>query len=288
MPASTDTPTPLLEKLYRATTNPIRLLPDFIIIGTQRGGTTSLYNYLADHPGIAAASIKEVHFFDTSHYKQGPTWYRAHFPSYVQKYYMQQVQKQAFITGEASPYYMFHPFAARRMAKLLPQVKLIVMLRNPVDRAYSHFYHEVAGGHEKLSSFEDAIDLEEERLAGELEKMQTDEHYSSYNHRHYSYLDRGIYADQLETWMSTFPKEQFLIIKSEDFYANTAAIFKQTLAFLNLKDVGSTELKEDFRHYNTTKPPKMNPATRKRLIEYYEPHNARLYKLLGRDFDWRK
>ena len=288
MPASTDTPTPIIEKLYRATTNPIRLLPDFVIIGTQRGGTTSLYNYLAGHPCVGTASIKEVHFFDTPHYKQGLAWYRAHFPSSIQKYYLQQIQKQAFITGEASPYYLFHPFAARRMAKSLPLVKLIVMLRNPIDRAYSHFYHEVAGGHEKFSSFEEAIEREEERLGGELEKMLADEYYASYNYRHYSYLARGLYADQLQTWLGLFPKEQLLILKSEDFYADTSATFKQTLAFLDLANVDSRQHKEVFKKYNTTKPPKMNPATRKRLIEYFEPHNARLYKLLGRDFEWDK
>ena len=284
--ASTDRPTPLLEKLYRATTNPVRLLPDFAIIGTQRGGTTSLYNYLAEHPSIGAASIKEVHFFDTPHYKQGLAWYRAHFPPLVQKYYMQHVQKQAFITGEASPYYLFHPFAARRMANSLPHVKLIVMLRNPVDRAYSHFYHEVEGGHETLPSFEEAIQREEARLAGEREKMQADEYYSSYNHRHFSYLARGIYADQLQTWMNVFPKDQFLIVKSEDFYADTAAVFKQTLAFLNLPGLDSSEKKAEFKQYNTTRPPKMHPVTRKRLIDYFEPHNARLYELLGSDLGW--
>lgn len=288
MPASTDTPTPWLEKLYRATTNPIRLLPDFVIIGTQRGGTTSLYNYLAEHPCIGAASIKEVHFFDTPHYKQGLAWYRAHFPSLVQKYHMQQWQKQAFITGEASPYYLFHPYAARRMAQVLPQVKLIVMLRNPVDRAYSHFYHEVAGGHEKLSSFEEAIEREEERLAGEPEKLRDDEYYASFTHRHYSYLARGKYAEQLETWMSLYPKEQLLILKSEDFYTHTASIYRQTLAFLNLADVRSWRQMKEFQHYNTTTPPKMNTATRKRLIAYFEPYNAHLYKFLGRDFEWDK
>ena len=284
--ASTDRPTPLLEKLYRATTNPVRLLPGFVIIGTQRGGTTSLYNYLAEHPSIGVASIKEVHFFDTPHYKQGLAWYRGHFPPFIQKYYTRHAQKQAFITGEASPYYLFHPFAARRMANTLPHVKLIVMLRNPVDRAYSHFYHELDGGHETLSSFEEAIECEGVRLAGEREKMQADEYYASYNHRHFSYLARGMYADQLQSWMSFFPKEQFLLLKSEDFYADTAAVFKQTLAFLNLPDLDSSGKKAEFKQYNTTRPPRMHPATRKRLIDYFAPHNARLDELLGSDLGW--
>lgn len=288
MPASTDTPTALLEKLFRATTNSIRLLPDFIIIGTQRGGTTSLYNYLAEHHNFGAASIKEVHFFDTLRFQRGPGWYRAHFPLLLQKYYFQSVQKQDFITGEASPYYLFHPHAPKRIAKVLPQVKLIVMLRNPVDRAYSHYYHEIEVGDEKLISFEEAIACEEERLKGELEKMMMNENYESYNHRHFSYLARGIYVDQLQAWMKFFPAEQILIIKSEDFYAYPAAVLKQILAFLNLTVLDSKEPKKEYKQYNGTKPPQMNADTRKRLIEYFEPHNARLYEFVGMNFGWNQ
>ena len=287
MPAPTDTPTPLIEKLYRATTSPIRLLPDFIIIGAQRGGTTSLYNYLVEHPGIGSASIKEIHFFDTHHFTQGRGWYRAHFPSSVQKYFVKRVQKLDFLTGEASPYYLFHPHAPARVAAMLPGVKLIVMLRNPVDRAYSHYYHEVAGKHEKLSSFEEAIDCEEKRLAGELEKMQGDAHYQSYNHRHFSYLARGIYFDQLTAWRHSFPKEQLLLLRSEDFYADPGAILKRTLAFLNLPAVEPGKVQE-FKQYNDTRAPGMQAATRKRLIEYFKPYNARLYDLAGVDFGWDK
>ncbi len=285
MPATTDTPTPFLEKLYRATTNPIRLMPDFIIIGTQRGGTTSLYNYLADHPSIGAASIKEIHFFDTAHFKQGRAWYRAHFPSAVQKYLVERELKSGFLTGEASPYYLFHPPTPGRIAAMLPDVKLIVMLRNPVDRAYSHYFHEVAGKHEKLATFEKAIDQEEQRLAGELEKMRANEYYQSYNHRHFSYLARGIYVDQLKAWMSCFPKRQFLILKSEDFYADPEAVFKQTLAFLNVPAPG---IIQTYKQYNDTRPPRMNPATRQRLVEYFAPHNARLQDYLGINFAWDK
>jgi Sulfotransferase domain len=286
MPAPTDTPTPLLKKLYRAATNPIRLLPDFIIIGTQRGGTTSLYSYLVEHPGIGAASIKEVHYFDTPHYKQGLAWYQAHFPSLLEKYYAQHVHKLDFMTGEASPYYLFHPHVPRRVANVLPEVKLIVMLRNPVDRAYSHYHHERAGGHEHLATFEEAIEQEERRLAGELDKMQADEFYASYPFRHFSYLARGIYIDQLQRWLSFFPREQVLILKSEDFYANPAGVFQQTLAFLNVSTPVQNSQKQEFKQYNLTTPPSMDAATRAGLLAYFAPYNAHLYEFLGRDFGW--
>ncbi len=288
MPASTDTPTPQLEKFYRAATNLVRLLPDFLIIGTQRGGTTSLYNYLADHPAIGAASIKEVHFFDSQHFEQGMAWYRAHFPSALQKYYLERTQKREFITGEATPYYLFHPHTARRVASLLPAVKLIVMLRNPVDRAYSHYYHEIAGGHEHLPSFEAAIDKEEERLASECENMQANEHYISYNHRHYSYLARGRYVEQLPTWLTLFPQDQILMLQSEDFYADPIAVYEQTLNFLKVPKALPEGQKQTFQKYNITTPPRMDTATRKRLLAYFEPYNARLYAYLGKQFAWDK
>ena len=286
MPATTDAPTPLVEKLYRAGTAPFRLLPDFLIIGTQRGGTTSLYNYLADHPCIGAASIKEVHFFDSAHFKQGPLWYRGHFPPLWQKYAVERERKEPFLTGESSPYYLFHPHTAKRVAALLPQAKLIVMLRNPVNRAYSHYYHEIAGGHEKLSSFEEAIEQEEERLRQEQEEMATIADYVGYKHRHYSYLARGRYIEQLPAWLNLFSRKQVLIIKSEDFYADPAAVYRQTLRFLGLPDAALKTGGQEFKTYNETRPPEMNPETRQRLADYFAPYNKQLYDYLKMDFGW--
>lgn len=277
----------VFEKAFRATTNPLRLMPDFIIIGAMRGGTTSLYSYLTDHPNIGPAYMKEVHFFDV-YYSKGLHWYRAQFPSSVQKYYAERVQKQPFITGEASPYYLFHPHAPKRIAKNLPQVKLVVLLRNPVSRAYSHYYHELSGCHEKMPTFEEAIACEEERIGKEGELLAKNEQYNSYNHRHFSYLARGIYVDQLKVWMNLFPREQFLILKSEDFFADPATVLKQVLEFLNVPDFGLKKEQQEYEQLNTTSPPKMNPQTRKRLMEYFEPHNARLYDYLGVDFGWNQ
>src|SRR5690349_3699828 len=191
-----DRPTPLLEKLFRGVTSPRRLLPDFLIIGAQRGGTTSLYNYLQAHPNIHSASIKEVHFFDRK-FQKGVHWYRAHFPMRLTKVYAGRFRHEGFVTGEASPAYLFHPQVPERIARLLPRVKLIVLLRNPVDRAYSQYYHTLQLGYETLT-FEEAIAAEEERIAGEREKISQDEYYQSHAFKHQSYLSRGIYVDQLQ------------------------------------------------------------------------------------------
>jgi Sulfotransferase domain len=277
---------------YRLATNRLRLLPDFIIIGTQRGGTTSLYYYLVEYAGIASALHKEVHFFD-DHFEQGMRWYRAQFPTATQKYLVEHVGKRQFMTGESSPYYLFHPRIPERVAAALPAVKLIVLLRNPVDRAYSHHWLSTHEGHERLP-FEKAIRCEEERLRGDLEKMLEDEHYESYNHRHYAYLSRGIYVEQLRNWMHYFPREQFLILKSEDLYQNPVTVTKQTLEFLGLaSSVLST--KNEFKQYrepvpkgykNSEKPPKVDQELRKDLLAYFKPYNQQLYEFLGQDFAW--
>lgn len=287
MEATIDTKTSLVEKVYRGTTSWFRLLPDFIIIGTQRGGTTSLYSYLASHPSIGPASTKEVHFFDNK-FPKGLTWYRAHFPSTLEKYYVERVHGRKFITGESSPYYLFHPHVPKRVAQAVPQAKLIVLLRNPIDRAYSQYNHEVDGGRETLPTFEEAIDREEERIAKEREKLLHDEYYVSEHHRHHSYLAKGMYVDQLLNWMTYFPREQFLILRSEDFYANPARGLQQTLDFLDIPQTTLTSDEQEYKQYNNKTFTKMNPDTRKRLIHYFRPHNERLYDYLDTDFGWDK
>lgn len=276
---------------YRLMTQSIRLQPDFLIIGTQRGGTTSLYFYLTQLPSIFSAMHKEVHFFD-DHYAHGMRWYRAQFPTRLQKFTVEHLHKQPFLTGESSPYYLFHPHIPKRIAEVLPHTKLIVLLRNPVDRAYSHHWLVTQEGVETLP-FEKAIRCEGERLAGEREKMLTDEHYVSFNHRHYTYLSRGIYVDQLQAWMQFFPREQFLILKSEDLYSDPQRVLKETVTFLGLPEtsIPTTEFKQyrepNPRGYqNNEKPPKMDPEVRKYLVEYFQPHNAQLYEFLGRDLGW--
>jgi hypothetical protein len=270
-------------------TSPMRLLPDFMIIGVQRGGTTSLYNYLIKNPCIAPATSKEVHFFDLS-FKKGVHWYRAHFPLRLQKEYAERIRGHGLITGEASPAYLFHPMVPERVARILPQAKLIVMLRNPVDRAYSHYWNKVRAGRE-TRPFEEAIRSEPEGLwyewkeALEAGPQRGDDlrHYSRMLRRH-AYLSRGPYADQLQTWRRLFSQEQMLILCSEDFYADPAASLQQVCEFLS---VPNWELQE-YKRYKQGQYPSMNPATREWLIDYYRPHNERLYEFLDRRFDWDK
>jgi hypothetical protein len=276
---------------YRTATSGLRLLPSFIIVGSARSGTTSLYNYLVQHPGISPALHKEIHFFDYN-YQRGFSWYQGQFPALPYIYYIQAIHGQTIITGEASPYYLFHPYAPQRVAQLLPEIKLIALLRNPIERAFSHYCWEVDWGNEQLS-FEDALEQEEKRMQGAAPTLA---YSKSFPHLHFSYISRGQYAEQLERWFACFPQEQILIIKSEDMYNDPAAIFTQTLDFLHISsstiEVGNCKLhfKTDFKRYNGQKSPlhkTMQPATRQLLAERFQPDNERLYTLLGRDFGWK-
>jgi Sulfotransferase domain len=246
--------------------------PNFIIIGAQKGGTTSLYVYLTQHPQIAPATQKEIHYFDLQ-FDKGPEWYYSQFPT--------SAERGDKITGEASPYYIFHPHVPQRIYDLCPEVKLIVLLRNPVDRAISHYYHYIKIELESLS-FEEAIASEPERLKGEKEKIIANQNYYSYEYQHHSYLTRGIYADQLPAWMKLFPKSQLLILKSEDLYTNPGDTYNSVLEFLGLP---SHQL-ETYEKYNSTEYQRVGETVYEQLREYFRSPNQRLTQLCDRDFDW--
>ena len=259
----------------------MRVLPDFVIIGGKKCGTSSLYNYLVEHPQVAAAFRKEVHFFDNDAGHRNTLRYRAYFPTSAQKYRARRKKGSNLVTGEATPYYLFYPPAPRRLKETVPHARLIALLRNPVDRAYSHYHHEVRNGTEELP-FEEAIGRESERLNGEQEMISAGG-YDSPNHRMYSYLSRGIYVDQLRNWRAYFPEKQLLVLGSEDLFADPSTIVGETLDFLGLPPSASRAYaKANEGGYVQ----EMNDATRKRLLDFFRPHNERLYEYLGRDFGW--
>ncbi|HWC32069.1 MAG TPA: sulfotransferase domain-containing protein, partial [Actinomycetota bacterium] len=241
---------------------------DFVIIGAQRAGTTSLFRSLAAHPDGGVPSEKELHFF-TFNFGRGADWYREQFPV------------DAPLTGEATPYYVFHPRAHERMAALVPDAKLIVVLRNPADRAYSHWAFVRAEGHEDLP-FEAALEAEERRLAGEVERMLADDGYYSYAHQYHSYLARGRYAEQLERWFAAFARNRFLVLRSEDLYREPARVYDEVMGFLGLRPWTPPA----FERYNPSDAIEMDEATRRSLEARFAPLNARLYELLGRDMRW--
>ncbi len=265
---------------FRQLTAPVRLLPDFLILGASRCGTTSLHYYLNIHPAISMAR-KEVHFFDLF-YNNGIGWYRQFFPTLFYKYYCEIIHSQKLLLGEATPYYLLHPLAPQRVSQFSPSVKLIVLLRNPVDRAYSDYWLQVKLGVETLS-FEKAIDLEPERLKGEKQRIIIqDGRYYSFNHHRFSYLARSTYIDQILVWQRLFMPEQMLILRSEDFFEAPCTVYNKVCDFLNLP---SYNLKSPQKHKSVDYLD-MAKTTRESLNNYFRPHNERLYKLLNQNFEW--
>jgi hypothetical protein len=254
-------------------------LPDFLVIGTMKGGTTFLYHLLGRHPYIERAAAKELHYFDALFEKEDLEWYRRCFPTPKWK------DGRRTITGEATPY-LNHPLAPERVASVVPHVRLIALLRNPVDRAHSHYHHRVKRGLETLS-FEEAIEAEEARLRSNTGKRRGDEHLADSSQRHSSYLSRGVYVDQLRRWSEFFDEEQMLVLKSEDFFARPQKALDLTFDFLGLPEweLEASQIVPKRRKKGGYERG-MDPATRRYLEEYFEPHNKRLYEYLGKDLGW--
>lgn len=200
--------------------------PDFIVIGVQKGGTSSIFNYLSQHPQINPPLKKQVHFFD-KFYSKGIKWYLSFFPK----------KKKGMVSGEASPYYIYHPLAAKRMAETSPNTKIIVLLRHPLNRMNSHFQMIKKKQRENSTTLNDALKLEEERLQGEEKKIKADGTYQSYSHQTFSYLSRSLYYKQLIEWQKHFSKEQFLLVQSEEFFHETPKALSKIYNFLGIENV---------------------------------------------------
>ena len=265
--------------LGRATSG-ARTLPTFLVIGAQRGGTTTLYHYLVQHPQVlGAVADKEVHFFDLR-YATGLGAYRGAFPTAGA---VRRVARDrgAVAIGEATPYYLFHPAVPGRVAKDLPDVRLLAVLRDPVARAWSHYRHEVELGFEDLS-FEYALQAEAARTAGAAELLAADPAATSFAHHHHAYVARGRYVEQLERWWRLIPRERLLLVRSEDLHRDPAPIFDAICAHLGI-DAWQPAA---WRAYNATKPAGMPPATDAMLRELFAPWNERLAAATGRDWAW--
>lgn len=274
-----------LLRSYGLLTAGLRAGPDFVVIGAKRGGTTSFYNYLLQHPGIAPLfpgrqRIKGVHYFDSG-YARGERWYRSHFPLAIGSRHLARPWISHPLAGEASPYYLFHPLAAERLARQVPDVRLLVVLRDPVERAYSHYKERVRNGGESLS-FEAAIEAEPGRLRGEAERIKAEPGYLSYEHENHSYLAQGRYLDMLPRWFGLLGRGQFFIAASEDFYADPELVANQAWSFLGLPPARLTSRKR----FNYHPAPDLAQATRQRLSDDFAAHNLGLERLLGRELPW--
>ena len=260
-----------------------RMTPTFLLVGAQRCGTTSLHLALRAHPRIVLHRLhKGVNYFDLN-YARGPQWYRAHFPLHA--YALARAARAGGppVTGESSGYYMFHPLAAERIAHDLPGAKLVALVRDPVERAYSAHKHEAARGFE-TEPFERALELEPERLAGEVERMRADPAYESFSHRHHAYLARGRYAEQLSELAKHCGRDNLLVLDADDLFARPDEHYARVLAFLGLREYGSTP----FAQHNARPGPPLPESLRDLLRAEFEPSDEALVEFLGTTPSWRR
>lgn len=257
-------------------TSDLRVLPNVLIVGTQRGGTTSLHRWLMEHPAaFTPVRHKGVHYFDVA-YPQGAAWYRGHFPTRT------TVQRVADATGgnpiifETSPYYMFHPAAPARFAADLPGVRVIAVLRDPVERAYSAWAHEKARGFEDLD-FAAALDAEESRLAGEESALLSDPGYVSEHHQHHAYLGRGRYLPQLQRLEAALGRDRIAVVDFDQLIVEPESVQAALLAFLGIPDDSSHPLP----HVNARPRQGMDPVLRRRLRKRYADEDEALVAWLG-------
>lgn len=261
-----------------------RILPSFLICGGQRCGTTSLYRPLAQHPAVLKPVLhKGVHYFD-SNYHRGIGWYRAHFPL---RRHAERVLAQHGVPGqtfESSPYYLHHPHAATRIARDLPGVRLIVLVRDPVERAYSHHAHEVARGFEMEADFARALELERSRLRGQHARLTADPHAYSFAHQHHAYQARGEYAAALQPLAHQVGRDQILVLESEELFSDPKAVYDRVQDFLGLPHLGYPDFEVHAARPSEIPVP---DEIRDALREHYEPHDAALTAWLGRPPVWR-
>lgn len=271
----------LVHGLGRASA-PVRVLPNVLIAGGQRCGTTSMYRALAQHPGAHKPILhKGVHYFDTA-YDRGEGWYRSHFPLRTTVAKLRKDVGAEPVVFESSPYYGFHPLAGERIAKDLPGVRLLVLIRDPVERAYSAHAHELARGYE-TEPFEAALELETSRVAGEEQRLRDEPHYISHAHQHQAYVGRGQYADLLSRLASLVGRDRLHVVDSHEFFVHPEATFAAVLDFLGLPAAPGIR----FEQHNARPRSAMPHALRTRLEQHFEPYDEQLAGWLGKPPSWR-
>jgi hypothetical protein len=261
----------------------LRVAPSFLVVGAQRAGTTSLFRALMAHPHVLRPLMhKGVNYFDVNYHRDW-SWYLGHFPLRATAQRRRPPSGSTAAVFEASGYYMFHPHAAGRIAERLPDVRVVAMVRDPVERAYSAYKHELARGFE-TETFERALELEDARVAPELARMLADPGYQSAAYRHQAYRRRGHYAEQLQRFVDKLGREHVHVVESERFFGDPAGEFTRLLDFLELPRL----LPASFDQFNARPGMPLTPPVEADLRNYFQPHDAALAKLLGRPPLWSR
>jgi len=260
-----------------------RPFPDFMIIGAQRCGTTSLYRALTAHENVLELVVgaKGAHYFDMN-LDRSTQWYRGHFPTTKQRAKVQAATGRPAVVGESSPYYLYHPAGPRRIHELVPESRLVILLRDPVVRAHSHYQHMVFEGHEQLPTFEAALAAEDERLRGEASRLDADPTYRSQAHQHFGYVDRGMYADQIERVYEYFPRDHVLVVATEHLVTDPESVLVDIQRFIGLEPSGAVHLAK----HNSGSYDAMPAALRQELAGRFADSNRRVSEITGLHLDW--
>lgn len=284
----------LLKRSTRAAgmaTSAFRPLPDFMIIGAKRGGTTSFYFDLLEHPSVMRLypppiprikkdATKGTHYFD-SNFHRGDRWYRSYFPTTVSRALWTHKTGGPALTGEASPFYLFHPAAAARAHECVPGAKIIALLRDPVMRTYSHWKERRRSDAEEMD-FLAALDVEPNRLAGERTKLIGDPGYTSYAWEQQSYFTQSLYAQSLRPWVEAYGRDQVFVAASEDYYADPNSVLGDVHDFLGIpRKATATGMIR-----NAARGAAMDPKLVEELSRRFREPNEELSDLLGRRLSW--
>lgn len=252
-----------------------RELPHYFIVGAKRAGTTSLDEYIVDHPLVLRGLVeKGCRYYDVN-YHRGPAWFRGHLPLSADLDRMETRLGARPVFGESSPYYCFHPEAAARIAADVPDARLIMVLRDPVQRAWSHVRYETTRDFETLAPVA-ALEAEAGRLS------QPDEKARWYAHRHFSYAARSRYAEQIVALREHFPDEQLLVVQSEDVFEKPAETLAGVFEHLGLPPHTQT----DYRAHKALKAAAVPDDFRQALTSLIADDTARLPDVLDTPPTW--
>jgi hypothetical protein len=269
-------------KILTKQTLGIGSLPDFHIIGAQKSGTSSLYDCLCQHPGIIHRINKEIHFFNNfSNRHRGLAFYKAHFSTLAQRRNISKKIGYFPLEGEATPF-IIHPWVPKWLYDAVPNSKLILIVRNPIDRALSHYQHNKRRGRETLS-FEEALESESARISSNFDHLLADPDYPVGDFFKFSYLTRGYYDDQIKNWLGFFPIEQICVVSFENFINNQQETALKIFQFLELPNFEISEFpKSNQGNYHC----QIDSKLRRKLSEHFRLHNEQFFRIIDQNFDW--
>ena len=244
--------------------------PNVFLIGAQKCGSASLLTHLTNHPEVHTPKIKEIGYFsDQNLFEKGETWYRKFFDNRIP------------VNVDGSVSYYDSKDAAKRLKAYNPAARIILILRNPVDRAYSQYTASYRLGYEK-QSFEDSLCVWKNDRIRYGERM-IKEYGHNYCFQRLGYKTRGCYADYLSVWTNTFDSERMLIINGEDLFQEPHEVMRAVYGFVGVNYLQpESDVWENKQRYSD----EIKPEVRQQLEAYYEPYNKRLYAMIGKSFDW--